>query len=444
MNPPPSIFWEFNLPNPTTWFYFSLLLGIALFFKFTRLLSVRNWDVLTMYLPVPGLLLLLQPAAGGNSHLFAYVWLLGSSAYLLFRCLLDLALVRRPALAPNLNLAGLAWLGGTLFASLVAVSVRQPTDRPEQANRAPSSIKQVEQQGEKLVSQGAAGAELDSLQTHIAVERTLAILCHLSVVIGLVIVGCRHFQDAHAGVAAATFYLLLPYTFLLLPHAPLQCGQWHHILPMALVIWAVATYRMPLLAGMFLGLAAGSVYFPALLFPVWLSFYWRRGAGRFAAAFALAAGLSVASTALILWMDGHLVPSFRSALSLADWQAWKEPQTESLWSAVHWAYRLPVFIAYVAFVLTTALWPSPKNLGHVLALSAAVLIGIQFWYADRGGVYVLWYLPLLLLIVFRPNLSDRLPAAIHPEADWLYRLRNYLKSLSGRIVRLPSPPVRVR
>src|ERR1700752_4389551 len=53
-----SIFLEFNLPNATTWFYFSLLLAVALFFKFTRLLSVRNWDVLTLFLLVPGLLLI--------------------------------------------------------------------------------------------------------------------------------------------------------------------------------------------------------------------------------------------------------------------------------------------------------------------------------------------------------------------------------------------------
>jgi len=52
-----------------------------------------------------------------------------------------------------------------------------------------------------------------------AVDRTLAVLCHLAVVAGLVVVGWRHFHDAHAGMAAATFYLLLPYTYLLLPHA---------------------------------------------------------------------------------------------------------------------------------------------------------------------------------------------------------------------------------
>src|SRR5436309_1368922 len=51
------IFLDFNLPNATTWFYFSLLLAVALFVKFARLLSVRNWDVLTVFLLVPGLLL---------------------------------------------------------------------------------------------------------------------------------------------------------------------------------------------------------------------------------------------------------------------------------------------------------------------------------------------------------------------------------------------------
>src|SRR5438874_244043 len=53
-----SIFFDFQLPTAATWFYFSLLLAIALFFKFSRLLSMRNWDVLAIFLLVPGLLLL--------------------------------------------------------------------------------------------------------------------------------------------------------------------------------------------------------------------------------------------------------------------------------------------------------------------------------------------------------------------------------------------------
>src|SRR5215470_13001182 len=53
-----SAFVDITLPNPTTWFYFSGLLAVALFFKFSRLLSMRNLDVLTLYLFMPGLLLL--------------------------------------------------------------------------------------------------------------------------------------------------------------------------------------------------------------------------------------------------------------------------------------------------------------------------------------------------------------------------------------------------
>ncbi len=73
MLPVASIFSDFKLPTAATWFYFSLLLALALFFKFSRLLSMRNWDVLTVFLLVPGLLLLqesrIQLATQAAGHL---------------------------------------------------------------------------------------------------------------------------------------------------------------------------------------------------------------------------------------------------------------------------------------------------------------------------------------------------------------------------------------
>jgi hypothetical protein len=107
---------------------------------------------------------------------------------------------------------------------------------------------------------------------------------------------------------------------------------------------------------------------------------------------------------------------------------------------VHWAYRIPVFVGYAAFVLITAIWPRPKNLSHLIALTAAILIGIQFWYADQGGVYVLWYLPLLLLLVFRPNLSDRLPPPFEGN-DMLARVSRRVAAVVGRLVWRPRPLV---
>src|SRR5262245_55557763 len=71
-----SIFFNFDLPNATTWFYFSLLLAVALFFKFSRLLSMRNLDVVSLFLPVPGLLLLLD---AHTDRIWGYAWLMGAS-----------------------------------------------------------------------------------------------------------------------------------------------------------------------------------------------------------------------------------------------------------------------------------------------------------------------------------------------------------------------------
>src|SRR5262245_3521552 len=117
-----SIFLDFNLPNAATWFYFSLMLAIGLFFKFNRVFSVRNLDVLTLYLLVPGFLLLMEAEQYGHDAasrrdlmLYGFTWLIAGSLVLFVRCLLDLTLVSRPALTPNLSLAGLAWLAGALF-----------------------------------------------------------------------------------------------------------------------------------------------------------------------------------------------------------------------------------------------------------------------------------------------------------------------------------------
>jgi hypothetical protein len=445
-----SIFLEFHLPGAATWFYLSLLLAVALFFKFSRLLSVRNLDVVTLFLLVPGLLLrfewLRHPDApidltpgvgtvagplvtvGSEWHTtpglglawWGYLWLLCGSAYFLGRCFFDLALVRRPALAPNLNFGGLAWLAVALFACLTSVAVTRPSGAPEMLGKVSVVIDHAEKSAQDVVK-----TQTDQVDVGFWVGCTLALLCHLAVVAGLIVVGVRHYQDAPAGMAAATFYLLLPYTAY-------HIAQWHHVLPMALVVWAVVLYRWPLASGLLLGLAAGAVYFPLLLFPVWLGFYWRRGAGRFAAAFALTAGLCLAVVGVILWQNAELYRSLESVLSLSDWQPWVEPDprtSHSFWTGVPWAwaYRMPVFLAYLALLGGTAFWPHPKNLAHLLALSTALLIGIQFWYADEGGVYVLWYLPLLLLLVFRPNLADRRSPVIVPETDWLRRLGRFLR-----------------
>jgi hypothetical protein len=476
-----STFSDFNLPNATTWFYFSLLLAVALFFKFSRLLSMRNWDVVTLFLLVPGLLLLQDagpppaeaanqlpltapgqasanngigsegpglvaaassPALGAPSRVqwYGYLWLLCGSVYFLVRCLIDLTLVRRPALSPNMNLGGLAWLGVALFVCLCAVAARRPAGPPDSVGKRSAVVDETQRRAQDLVKQELVVAQVKGLNTAFWVQCVSAMVCHLAIVMGLAFIGWRHFEDVHTGVAAATFYLLLPYTAY-------HIDQVHHVLPTALIVWAVAAYRLPFLSGLLLGVAFGAGYFPLLLLPAWLSFYWQRGVGRFGGGFVVAAGLCLAALGVLLWVNGDLTPSIQSALSLSDWQPWKQPSvgTKGFWTGVHWAwaYRLPVFIAYLAFLAVTMFWPTPKNLAHLLALSAALLVGIQFWYADQGGVYVLWYLPLFLLLAFRPNLSEREAVPIAPENSWALRLVRSVIRLQRRLLHLPERTVRV-
>jgi hypothetical protein len=477
MNVFKSVFLDFNLPNAPTWFYFSFLLAVALFFKFGRFLSVRNWDVVTIFLLVPGLLILQEARNNSAANVarlvgdasqaipipgtgisairaaaaqtasadpgparwlrYGYLWLLIGSGYFLIRCFIDLALERRPALSPNLTLGGLAWFSGALFVCLVAVAVRNPPEAPSiPAGKTGAPVEMAQRPMVNLVeAEKPDGFALD-VETSFWVSRALAVLCHLAIVAGVIVMGARHFQDATSGMAAATFYLLLPYTGLYI-------GQLNHVLPMAFLIWGLVLYRHPTFAGMMLGLAAGTTYFPALLFPIWVGFYWRRGAGRFSVLFALCAAVCLAVTAITLWIEGDLENRVSSALALSDWQPWKVPTSEGFWLGIHWAYRFPVFIAFLVFVVTTTFWPYPKNLAHVLALSAAVLVGMQFWYADQGGVYVLWYLPLLLLLIFRPNLSDRRPLPILPETDWLLRCGRVFGRFTAWLMKMPQPLSRV-
>ena len=74
-----------------------------------------------------------------------------------------------------------------------------------------------------------------------------------SAVLGIVFIGYRHFDNIQTGVAAASLYLLLPYSAFMV-------GRLDHIIPAALLVWAVATYRRPVLSGLLIGAAAGLTF----------------------------------------------------------------------------------------------------------------------------------------------------------------------------------------
>ncbi len=102
---------------------------------------------------------------------------------------------------------------------------------------------------------------------------------------------------------------------------------------------------------------------------------------------------------------------------------------EGFWNYVDGWYRVPVIATFVALGGSYALWPAQKNLGTLLSGTAAMMLGTQFWHAHGGGLCMAWFLPLLLLTIFRPNLEDRVALTVLDQG-WLPRRRLFAAGAS--------------
>lgn len=425
------ILYQWDLP-PTTWVYISSLMLVAVFFKFSRVWSVRNFDLLALIAFAPGLLLLEQ---GSDLERFGYDWLFAVSGFYFLRLLIDPLMLRRPLLEPNLSLGGLAFMCTSLLVFLMAnVVTSKLTESDLDGARRLDQIlarEDVAAVDASLAQHGPGYPLLHLLPTvssralvqldetlpadesemllHAATARTMAILSHLAIVSGLVFIGYRHFKNISAGLSSAGVYLLLPYTAQMV-------GSVDHVLPAALLVWAVALYRLPLFSGIMLGLAAGTIYYPIFLVPLWMGFYWQRGLWRFLTGVCCMLLLVVASLALT---SASLVSFLEQLRQMFGWTSLMTSGADGFWSSNQSDYRIPVLAAFVAFSFGLALWPVQKNLGTLLSCSAAVMLGTQFWHTPQGGTYMAWYLPLMLLTVFRPNLEDRVAMSVL--GGWWFR-----------------------
>lgn len=367
-----------------------------------------------------------------------FLWLFGAGGLWLVRLLLDPTMVRRPLLEPNLTVGGLTFIGCSLFVFLMAnVITSRTTEEDLQGPRAADRLihRRVAMDPETrpqygpglslmyllpnvstmtLREGGLPGAAPEQRISGYAIAaKAVAILSHLAIVLGIVLVGHWHFNNLKMGIGAAVLYLMLPYTAQMTGRVP-------HVLPAALLVWAIVCYRRPIWAGAFIGLAIGVIYYPLFLLPLWCGFYWRRGAMRFITGVSLTLALVAFSLIFVSADAASFMRELRYMFGL-----WA-PQMENLqgvWG-LGWDpwYRITVIAAFVALACGLALWPAQKNLGTLLSCSAALMVGVQFWHGHGGGLYMAWYLPLVLLTVVRPNLEDRIAVSVLGEG-WFTRKR---------------------
>ncbi len=309
--------------GPEVWLFLSLLGCVSLYFKFSRFWSVRNLDLLLLFVLAPGLMMLVGNGGGGTQPWVAFALLFLGSLLWIVRCLLDLGMSRRPLLEPNMNAAGLTCLTIGILGLLLAETVSLPVGEGAKRNPADPGArvdpKANNSHADRTLNKVLGSAPLPSKLVETANEstnpaqvilsRVLASLAHLTLVLGLIAVGWWHFDRPLSGLAMATCYLILPYTRIAL----VDSGQ---LVPAALIVTAVAFYDRPAWTGVFIGLAAGWMPATLGLVPLWAGFYRQRGSIRF-----VIVGLSVvvACGALgLLWPDMASWARALGARSLAD------------------------------------------------------------------------------------------------------------------------------
>ncbi len=336
---------------------------------------------------------------------YGFIALLVACLLLMIRMLVDPALVRRPLLVPNLSIGGLSFIGVSLFLFLMGNVI---TSTPqEQQQRGPAlgpgyallnmlpelpTTPDAEQTEDMPNSQEEGRLWLPNI------ARVLAIVSNLAIVLGIIGVGYWHFDNVKTGIGCAVMYLLLPYTAQM-------TGNLEHVLPAALLVLALLAYRQPLIAGVLLGLAAGFVYYPLFLLPLWISFYWYRGLASLV--IGVCSSLALLSGLLLLegteaffdhlrWMYGLWLPRMEGLVGI-----WAPGRFQA-------DYRLPILVAFILLAGSFVLWPPRKNLGSLICGTAAIMLAAQFWHGNGGGLFMAWFLPFVMLTIFRPNLDDRI------------------------------------
>jgi hypothetical protein len=230
---------------------------------------------------------------------------------------------------------------------------------------------------------------------------SLVMLGHIAIVVGLIHIGHCHFNNLVTGISAAMLYLLLPYVNQM-------TGRLDHVIPGALIIWAVALYRRPLFSGICIGGAASLMFHPIFLVPLWCSYYWKRGLFRFLIG---TVGIILVFYLLLLFSPSEFGSYGRQWLNMIGANNLVLHTPDGIWEDFSRFYRIPIMVVFVIFCVGVIFWPSRKHLATLMCCSTIILVGLQFWQAHQGGLYMAWYLPLLITTLFRPNLEDRVATA---------------------------------
>lgn len=413
--------------NQPTWLYLSMLLTIAMFFRFRRFFSLRNLDLVMLLGISPGVLMVLH----APNSVIGYSWMFAVTGLILVRTLCDSLWRRRPKLEPNMSTGGMLFLAFAAFCFLMTEAVTRPASPSTVATIA--QAEQITHPGTVIAnpaedsptaenSESPAGPATSLLVAPVVtttrqivnrrqgndafgiVEQTaariFAILSHIAILMGLFFIGRYEFQETQSGVSMATLYLLLPCTAY-------NVSDVNQVLPAALILWAIAFHSRPYISAIFMGLSCGTMFFPIFLLPVWISYYSKSQLRQFLLSLGIVASVILASAAWVSPDSSAFLEQTIGRIDVRFLSFQTASESVGFWKNLHPAYRIPLMVGFLVLTTVLTIWPWKKSLSQLMVSTTVIVVATQFWYPQQGSVYVLWYIPLLLLLIFKPQSIGR-------------------------------------
>jgi len=460
---------EAAVPNPAAALWIGILIAFVLFGDSTALRARRNMALAGLLLLAPCLLRVMdfgQKGRGTAAPLFTLIFLL-TAGYAVWAFALSRGRAI-PGWRPNLSHTGLRALLALVFALDVAVVLgRRPDDAGIYSNLGARRWAETgtipyadpKLKGPDAPAFGAAatygpvlyaahlpfqlalGVPVNppdatpadpSYHWPTTLATRLACLSFLAAALTGLFLIVRPLAGVEVALAAAILYAGSPYVLGLGGERFVIGGLAFisHIAPSAVMLLAFAALRRPVLSGVLLACAAGVLFWPAFLFPLWFGWRaWRReGALRFAAGFALA-GLVLAA---VVVHYTHAPPLQAMRLFLESTLEHQEgagaleygASTFGFWGthpglAAVFQQPLfgstslfkPMFLGFVALCLAAAVWARGRTVPQLAALTAMLAAAIQLWKTHATGSYVEWYLPFLIIALVGAAPGRQAPAA---------------------------------
>jgi hypothetical protein len=227
--------------------------------------------------------------------------------------------------------------------------------------------------------------------------KAAAIAFDLLTMIGLLVLG-RRLRAGPAGwglgVALAYAWAANPYTLYVM-----QSNANDSAVAMLLVL-ALVVMASPVLRGAAIALAVAAKFSPAALVPLIARGTGARPSARRLLTFAAAAAAVLAATFLPFVPHGGFRAMYDSTIG---YQLARESPF-SAWGLEHGLEPLHTVlkIGAVLLALAVAVVPRRRSLPQVAALGAAVVIAAQLVITHWFYLYVVWFLPLVLVALFAP------------------------------------------